>query len=791
MSNDKPYHKITKYVLIFFSSLSLAFISLNISTLSLNKETFIRHLELDQNKINAICLNGPKSVQDYYVNKNSTELFPEDEEKKDENSYTQTLLDIFDGNTDTSKITKYVVRLLAFVIFIVFGILSIFGWIICCCCCCCPCCCCNQTAKNQYLCRLISFLISMGMFVVIIGLSLYGLIDLQNIMKGLNGMSCTVFKLYTEVSDGQEAEITPKWTGINNIQNKLVEISQTVENIGYNRGDIFTKTPVLGTKETNFKNLLSNAAGGVARQKISFTATTTTNNPVEIIPGYVTDYYPVETGVKTAYQINFEFEQLLTKAKDIINQADSSSSEIVNESDSINILIGDIDSLFNDFGSTLDSFSSSIAEPWMDYQKTITDYGKLGCNIFFGVLVGLSGLIIGLTIVFVLLKIKFLKIFILIFWNILVLIMILTFIIGGVFGLLGIIGKDGTSVIYYLISEENLNSTSPKIIPDSIGNYIDVCMHGDGDLSSKFSIGSGMDEMEKLNQLKAQLQATKAELQQFTGSTAINTNNNYLLQTKDSFSDASTTIRDDYINPLNEAIKNCNTDNQFEKVEDSQKNCGEYTYIPYSNSLPVDTNKKCLLFSDWTTAQLKARYDGCNNNITISNLLDDIGKIKESNNGLIDDIIAINNNLDTQFKLVIDFVIDILDEIDEKLITPTNQVLGEIGNDPEKSFISTLINCRFLGGHIKMIYTNIHDGLGNNFYNFAIVIETISCAIALGVSCLIIVLNRFNKTFPEDKKKEVGKADADNGVNSELIQINKQGGIRKSLEKGRIVIKKS
>ena len=71
MSNDKPYHKITKYVLIFFSSLSLAFIALNISTLSLNKETFIRHLELDQNKINAICLNGPKSVQDYYVNKNS------------------------------------------------------------------------------------------------------------------------------------------------------------------------------------------------------------------------------------------------------------------------------------------------------------------------------------------------------------------------------------------------------------------------------------------------------------------------------------------------------------------------------------------------------------------------------------------------------------------------------------------------------------------------------------------------------------------------------------------------
>ena len=788
MSNDKPYQKLTKYFLIFFSSLSLAFLALNISTISFNKDTFIRHLEIDQNKINEICLNGPKSVQDYYVNQNSSELFPADEEKDYQNSYTQTLLDMFEGNTDTSNIMKYVMRLLAFVIFIVFGILSIFGWFICCCCCCCPCCCCNQTAKNQYLCRLISFLISMGMFVVIIGLSSYGLIDLQNIMKGLNGMSCTVFKLYTEVLDGQEAEITPKWTGINNIQNKLVEISQTVENIGNNRVDIFTQTPQLDTKETDFKSELSTKATEVSNKNIVFTEGGSTNQ-ITIKPDYVTNYYPVGTVGKTAYQINFEFDQLLIKSKDIISQADSSSSEIVKESTSINGLIGDIDSLFNDFGSTLDSFSSSIAEPWMDYQKTITNYGNLGCNIFFGVLVGLSGLIIGLTIVFVLLKIKFLKIFIIIFWNILVLIMILTFIIGGVFGLLGIIGKDGTSVIYYLISEENLNSTPPKIIPDSIGSYIDVCMHGDGDLSSKFQEVGGMDEMEKLNQLKKQLDATKAELQQFTGSTAISTNNNYLLQTKDSFSDASNTIRD-YLNNLNLEIERCDKNNKYEKVEDSQKNCGDYTYTPYSNSLPVNTNKKCLLFSEWEIADLQTRYNTCNNYGTISNLLEDIGKIKTENNGKINEIIAINNGLNTEFINVIGFVIGILDEIDEKLITPTNQVLGEIGNDPEKSFISTLINCRFLGDHIKMIYTNIHDGLGNNFYNFAIIIETISCATALGVCCLIIVLNRFNKTFPEDKKKEVGKTDAGNGMNPELIQINKQGGTRKSLEKGRIVIKK-
>ena len=240
MKNDTSNRKYKKILLIIITTFSLSFLSLNVSEIVINKES-IRHLALDETKIDEICENAPKSVQEYYLSSNLTELFQLDEEKTYDNSYTQTLLDLLEGKTEKSNIMKYISRLIPFVIFIILGIISIFGWIVCCSCYCCPCCCCNQTAKNQYLCRLISFLLFMGMSVVVIGLSFYGLIDLNNIMKSLNGMSCTVFKLYTEVINGQETEITPKWTGVQNIKIVTAETTQTVDQIISDRDEIFLK----------------------------------------------------------------------------------------------------------------------------------------------------------------------------------------------------------------------------------------------------------------------------------------------------------------------------------------------------------------------------------------------------------------------------------------------------------------------------------------------------------------------------------------------------------------------
>ena len=782
MKNDTANRKYKKIFLIIITTFSLAFLSINMPDIATNKESLIRHLELDETKIDEICQKGPKSVQEYYLSSNLTELFPLDDEKTYENSYTQTLLDLFDGKTEKSNIMKYIIRIIPFVIFIVIGILSIFGWIVCCTCYCCPCCCCNQTAKNQYLCRLFSFLLFMGMSVVVIGLSSYGLIDLNNIMKSLNGMSCTVFKLYTEVINGQETEIIPKWTGVDNIKIVTSETTQTVDQIIADRDEIFLKKGQLTTKENIFNNNLENTVNNVKTKTIRV-------EERELIPSYVTNYYPIDKVGTTAYQIQFEFNQVIKQAEDIINEADTSSSGVVKASDTLKTTFANVHSTIDNIESAFEKFSDSVGEPWMKYQKTITKYGKLGINIFFGVLVGLSGLTIAFTSLFVILNIKCFKIFILIFWNIQVLIMIPTFIIGGIFGLIGIIGKDGTNVVHYLTSVENLGSSSPRIIPENVREYMNICLNEDGDLSKMFYL-DGTNEIQQLHQLRENLHSTKADLEKYTSSSAIDNNNDILTKSNITFTLISEDIQTDYIDELNRNIKECNTDNNNEKVEDNEKLCGEYIITSFSDTLPEDSNKKCFLFSQWTIQQLKDRFQNCHTKEPIDKYLDIIESIQIQNFQIITEIKEMNSALNTQFIEVIDFVIAMLDEIDEKLIIPANQVLDQIGGDPKKNFVATLLNCQFLSDHFKMIYTHIHDGLGKSFYNFAIIIETISCATALGVCCLIIVLNRYNKIYSEDKPKERVETEAANELNSEVIQINKKRRTKKSLEKGRIVIKK-
>ena len=141
MINGKSFRTLIKFSSIILVSLGLALLFLNFPEIKRERKFSFRELALDDIKVQAICEKGPDSVLSFYTDANYQ--FPEEKESDYNNTYTQTLIDIIDGKGDKASIIKYGMRLLAFVLFIVFGILSVFGWIICCCCCCCPCCCCK------------------------------------------------------------------------------------------------------------------------------------------------------------------------------------------------------------------------------------------------------------------------------------------------------------------------------------------------------------------------------------------------------------------------------------------------------------------------------------------------------------------------------------------------------------------------------------------------------------------------------------------------------------------------
>ena len=66
------------------------------------------------------------------------------------------------------------------------------------------------------------------------------------------------------------------------------------------------------------------------------------------------------------------------------------------------------------------------------------------------------------------------------FWIWLGLLTFIFFIVGVVFGAVGLIGKDGVSVINFVFSNENLSlKPTPKILNNTqAGEYLNVCLNG-------------------------------------------------------------------------------------------------------------------------------------------------------------------------------------------------------------------------------------------------------------------------------------------------------------------------
>lgn len=57
--------------------------------------------------------------------------------------------------------------------------------------------------------------------------------------------------------------------------------------------------------------------------------------------------------------------------------------------------------------------------------------------------------------------------------------MVLTFILGTVFGIIGLISTDGITVLKWIFGAENLSSQSPKIIgTGQSARYINICFNG-------------------------------------------------------------------------------------------------------------------------------------------------------------------------------------------------------------------------------------------------------------------------------------------------------------------------
>ena len=187
---------------------------------------FLRNLdESNSSDTDKVCDRGSEKLKNYYsTGDGSTVDIDESKEIKNENNseHIKALINMvkgMNGGSDemTENLTTYAKHLIPVAFFLVVAILSIPGWITCCSCCCANCCCC--CCCKQACCKIPFFVITFTCYALIIGVSIYGLAQSNSVFVGLADTECSLLRFIDEVLEGEKKEGTPKWGGIDNIQN--------------------------------------------------------------------------------------------------------------------------------------------------------------------------------------------------------------------------------------------------------------------------------------------------------------------------------------------------------------------------------------------------------------------------------------------------------------------------------------------------------------------------------------------------------------------------------------------
>ena len=173
-------------------------------------------------------------------------------------------------------------------------------------------------------------------------------------------------------------------------------------------------------------------------------------------------------------------------------------------SDFNNILDNNFEQVFNtlkdskkqvgDIKGSIGDVKDDVSKLIYDNSDIIEDYGKLGFKATFYILGGMNIAIAAFMLLICMCSGKMCqnccccrcicKLFTHLLWNILALLMIIVFLIGSLFTLIGTVGGDVVTVVTYVISIDNLGDGKENAIIDQIGedakNYINRCINSDG-----------------------------------------------------------------------------------------------------------------------------------------------------------------------------------------------------------------------------------------------------------------------------------------------------------------------
>lgn len=739
-----------------------------------------------------VCSRASDDLKEYYQTGDPSKIDLDDEaiECKDKDkSYMKALIDLVRtyvgdddddddddrlrnlGEIDTEKVKDYAMRVLAMAIFLVIGILSIFGWIVCCICTCCDCCCCCCCKKIS--CKVPCFIFTYIFYAFAVAVCVYGLVQTNKIFTGLANTECSFLKFFDQVLYGEMKEDLPRWAGITSIHELLGEISTTISSLSESgtSGKLSNAINDKNTEKNNFNNSM------IAASKIFYNYEDNTYNSKykkdyrnEGITGYsLNDEYVYDivyslgkydpVGKKftenlTFYLWNKELSIISDEADGYLDDALDGFNDILGEHvGPIQETLADGQEALNDITEPFEDVSGEIGDILYDYSGKIDKYGKMGVNIVFGVLMGMNVALAVLMILIYLFSMRscascccmrcLFKCCTHVLWNILALMMILAFIIGSIVALVGRIGGDMMSLVSYIMSEDNFNSETPLLLDelgDTATSYIYRCIHGDGDIARELGLSEDSfdgieainDAENSINTIMANFTSVRNTCLTYNGVISeldkrVNSESQTSMIPESGVSSDKNPVSDElFLVKINEIVKDETPRRQWKIVDSTDLACSE--------NLPDGSyyNPKKCNPSYW-----EEQYREGTDYYKYTNIVNGIHSITSyatSTNS--DSVRYVFNDLKTKYQAFLGKYIDILNVFLGKLRSITDLLRRYSGNGDAFGFL----NGKFIGINLKIILKYLKYSLGEDFYIVGICLILVGCGLILSISSTILLL---------------------------------------------------
>ena len=703
-------------------------------------------------------------------------------------------------------ITTYVKHLIPILIFLVIGIFSLPGWLVCCFCTCCNCCCCCCCKKRK--CKIPCFIFTCVFYALAVVVCIYGLSQTNKIFVGMADTECSILKFFDQVLDGETKQEMPRWAGIDGINGILQNLYNSInemKNGTYN--DLENQITNINNMKSSFLVLMENADKLVYEPDGEYKSTLIQNyegtnsydfeGEGEDVNGkYVLDLVNM-FGKYDATQKKFvpanstldaweyEYKRVSEVADDYLGQAKDGFKEILSESSGqvLESLNSGIDTL-SDLRTSFNDIRSGSVDSIYDASDYIDEYGKLGSNLVFGVLGGLNLVLAVFMLMIFLFSGKMctnwvfcrciFKFFTHLIWNILALLMFITFLVGFLFSFIGTLGEDFMNVVQYVVSEDNLGKNGvggEGILVGSLEeakSYLDRCVNGNGQIEEE--IGLDLDQInsfDNISNAEAIIEDTKNQFEQkkdfvtyniykelMESRSSLKSSEFFLIPIDQDFNaeDKSKFLSFGWtLKRMNDYIKTNAPDvNKQESWEiagyDESKTCGTdqtgYTgKIVFSPKICDPTERTWISTS--TDIDITGRAKILSDTIKIIKDLNDNSKT-DPNGNYIKKLDQLKESYDTYLTTYI----DALDFFNDKIKSITSSIRTYIGDG---SNLFGFVKCNFIGTNLKIMLKYLKTALGKNIKTVGICLTIVGCSLALSISSTILLIVIINKSLEEQK----------------------------------------